>query len=149
MQDLDNAGCCSEVLFVRGQFQKCFRGALVQKRIQKFLIGINQRIKFSRHCKNHMEIGGINDFRFSGINPDFLKDSLTVGAVPVAAGIIVDLHMPAISTLGNVAAKRATFAGGNGMCSFPLDYRKLERRCIRIPSGVKYLLYLTAHAHLP
>ena len=80
---------------------------------------------------------------------DFLKHSLTVGAVPVAAGIIVDLHMPTIFTLGNLAAKRATFAGGNGMCSFPLDYRRLERRCIRIPSGVKYLLYLTAHAHLP
>ena len=29
MKNLDNARCCSEILFVRWQFQKCFRGASV------------------------------------------------------------------------------------------------------------------------
>ena len=67
-----------------------------------------------RNRKHYVKIRRINDFRTPLVNPKFFQDCLTVGTVAVAAGIIVDLHMPAISTLGNVAAKRATFAGGNG-----------------------------------
>ena len=40
MQDLNDPGCCSEILLVRRKFQKCFGTASVKKPIQKFLIAI-------------------------------------------------------------------------------------------------------------
>ena len=39
--------------------------------------------------KNHMEIRGIDHFRTAFVNPDLLVYSLAVGAITVAAGIIV------------------------------------------------------------
>ena len=40
MKNLNDTGCCSEILFVLGKFKKCFGGASVQKSIKEFLVAI-------------------------------------------------------------------------------------------------------------
>ena len=50
--------------------------------------------------KHHMKVRGINDLCFSFIHPEFLQDRLAVGAVTVAAGVVMDFHVPAVFTLG-------------------------------------------------
>ena len=61
-------------------------------------------------CKNHMKVGGVNDFRPAFIHPDLLLYCLTVGAVSITAGVVVDFHVPAIGTLTEVTAKFAGLA---------------------------------------
>ena len=56
-------------------------------------------------CKNHMKVGGVDNFGPAFIHPNFFQYSLTVGTVTVAAGVVVDFHMPAVSTLTEVTAK--------------------------------------------
>lgn len=48
-----------------------------------------------RKSKYHMEIRRVNDLSPALIHPEFLLHSLTVGAVTVAAGIIVKFNMTA------------------------------------------------------
>ena len=70
-----------------------------------------------RQGKHDMEVGGVDDFRPALINPELFGHCLTVGAVPVAAGIIVELHMPAFRTCADVHAELAGLAGQNRMGS--------------------------------
>lgn len=63
----------------------------MEEGIQKGLVGIDQRVELGRYGKDHMEIGGVDDFRFPSVNPEFLEERLAVGAVAVAAGIIMEV----------------------------------------------------------
>lgn len=71
----------------------------MKKSIEEFLVAVNEWIEFMGQGKNHMEISGVNDFCPAFIHPDFLKDSLTVRAVAVTAGIIVYFRVSAAGTL--------------------------------------------------
>lgn len=105
MEYLDDPGCCAEVLFVSGEFQKCFGAASVEKPIEKLLVAVKQGVQFMRKGKHHMEVRGVNDFRPAFIHPDLFLHGLAAGAVAVAAGIIVELGMPAVRALGNIDPK--------------------------------------------
>lgn len=61
-------------------------------------------------CKNHMKVGGVDDFGPAFIHPDFFLYGLTVGAVSVTAGIVVDFHVSTVGTLTEVTAKLTGFA---------------------------------------
>ena len=98
VKNLNNPRCCAEPLLIRRQFQKCFGAASVKEIIQKLLVTVNERIQFMRKSKYHMEIRRVNDLSPALIHPDFLLHSLTVGAVTVAAGIIVKFNMTAFWT---------------------------------------------------
>ena len=60
--------------------------------------------------KNHMKVGGVDDFGPAFIHPDFILYGLTIGTVSVTAGIVVNFHVPAVRTLAEVTAKFAGFA---------------------------------------
>jgi hypothetical protein len=62
-----------------------------------------------RKGKNYVEVGRINDFCPAFIDPDFLKHGLTIGAVTVPAGVMVDFHMSAVRTLTDVTPKFSGF----------------------------------------
>ena len=68
----------------------------MEEPIEQLLVAQEQRIQFMRKSEYHMEVGGIYDFRPAFVHPDLLIHGLTVGAVTVAAGIVVDLGMAAI-----------------------------------------------------
>lgn len=43
----------------------------MKQAVKAFLVGINQGIEFMGEGKDHMEIGGVNDFRPAFIHPEF------------------------------------------------------------------------------
>ncbi len=49
--------------------------------------------------KDHMEVGGVNDLGPAFIHPELSQDSLAVGAIAVAAGVVMDLGMAAVLAL--------------------------------------------------
>ena len=57
------------------------------------------------------------------LSTDLFQDSLTVGTVPVAAGIIVELHVSAFPALADIDAKPAGLAGEDRAGSFSLFIR--------------------------
>lgn len=76
--------------------------------------------------KDHMEIRGINDFRPTFVHPDFLVYSLTDGAVPVAAGIVMGFCMPAFGADADIAAALFRFAADDVIGSFSLKVRQVR-----------------------
>ncbi len=105
MEYLDDPGCCAEVLFAFGKFQKCFGAASVEKAIEKLLVAVKQGIQIMRKGKNHMEVRGVNDFSPAFIHPGLFLHGLAVGAVAVTAGIIVEFNMAAVRALGKIDPK--------------------------------------------
>ena len=110
MENLDDPGLCPEVFFVGRQFQECLRTAFMEQPVKKLLVTEEQGVEFVRERKYHMEVRGANDFRPAFIHPDFFQDSLTVRAAAVTAGVVMDLHMPTVTTLTYVIAQFAGFA---------------------------------------
>ena len=67
-----------------------------------------------------MEIRCINDFRLPFIDPNFLKDGLTVGTVAVPAGVVVDGDMSTVLAGGDGATHRGRFTVQDGTGSLEL-----------------------------
>lgn len=76
-----------------------------------------------REGKHHMEVRRVNDFFPAFVHPDFPGEGLAVGAVAVAAGIMMEFCMSAVATDADVAAKSARLAGHQIVCGFALDIR--------------------------
>lgn len=70
--------------------------------------------------KDHMKIRGINDFRPAFVYPDFLADSLAVGAVPVPTGIIMGFCMPTFGADADITAALLRFTADDGLRGFLL-----------------------------
>ena len=119
---LDDPGLNSKVFLVCAQFQKSFGTASMEQPVKELLITVDQGIEFMRKSKHHMEVRGVNDFRPAFINPDFFQYSLTDGAVPVPAGIIVEFHVSAFAALADVDPKPAGLAGKDCAGSFLLFF---------------------------
>ena len=121
MKNLNNTGCCSEILFIKGKFQKCLGAASVEQSIKKFLVTVNQRIQFVGKCKYHMKIGRIYHFRPAFIHPYFFFDCLTVGTIAVTTGIVMNFCVTAVFTNTGVVSKRTGFTVKNRKGSFFLN----------------------------
>ncbi len=125
MENLDNPGGCPEPPLIRGQFQKCLGAASVQETIQKLLVAVNKRVELMRKREHHMKVGRVYYLRPSMVHPDFFQDCLTVRTVVVTAGVVMNLHMPAVTTLTYVIAQFSRFAVQDGMCSLLLNLRQI------------------------
>lgn len=110
VKNLYDAGRCSEIFGIGGQFQKRFGAASVKHSIKKFLIAVKQRIQFMRKRKDYMKIRGVDYFCPAFVDPDFFVDSLTVGVVAVPAGIVMDLGMSAILADAKAVSRRTGLA---------------------------------------
>lgn len=91
--------------------------------IEKLLVTVEQGIELMWKCKDHMEIGRVNDFCPAFIHPDLLVYRLTVRAVTVPAGTVVEFKVPAVRALGNVDPQFSGLAGQDGPGSFLLYKR--------------------------
>ena len=123
MKDLDDPGCCAKVLFISGQFQERLRTAFVDEPIKALLVAVNEGIEFMRQCEYHMEVGSIDHLGPAFVHPELFLHSLAVGAVTVAAGTVVELHMPAVRADGDIDAEPSGFAVQDGKGSLALDIR--------------------------
>ena len=92
----------------------------MEQAVQKLLVAIKQGVEVMRECKDHMEVRGVDHFRPAFIHPDLFEDCLAVWAVPVAAGIIVEMYMAAFGALADIDAEAAGFAGQDRAGSLPL-----------------------------
>ena len=79
----------------------------MKESVEKFLVAVKERIQFMWQSKNHMKVGGADDFGPAFIHPDFFENCLTVRAASVTAGIIVYFYMSAVRTLTEVTAELA------------------------------------------
>ena len=95
--------------------------------IEKLLVTVEQGIELMWKCKDHMEIGRVNDFCPAFIHPDLLVYCLTVRAVTVPAGTVVEFKAPAVRALGNVDPQFPGLAGKDGPGPF------LYRQGIPVP----------------
>lgn len=93
----------------------------MEKAVKEFLVAVNEGVEFMGQGKDDMEVRGVNDLRPAFIHPEFLLDGLAVGAVTVAAGIIMDFKVSAVGTDGSINAEGAGFAVENVEGSFLLD----------------------------
>ncbi len=84
------------------------------------LVCIDQRVQLCRNGEHYMEIGGVDDLSFSFVGPDLLEKRLTVGAAAVAAGIVMEVQVAAVSADGDIAAKFPGLAGHDGGGRFAL-----------------------------
>ena len=121
MKYLYDTWCCTEILWIKGKFQKCFGTASVEQSVKKFLVTVKQGIPFMWKCKYYMKIGRIYHFRPAFIHPDFFFDCLTVGTVAVTTGIIVNFCMSTIFANTGVVSKRTGFTVKNRKGSFFLN----------------------------
>ena len=93
--------------------------------------------------KHYVEIRRVNDFCPALIYPDFFVNSLAVRAIPVAAGIIVNLDMSTFCTLTDGIPQSSGFTIHDGSGSFFLyiGLKKIRITIIRIRK-IPNLLYL-------
>ena len=92
-----------------------------------------------------MEVGNVQKMLPLFINPFLLRNCLTFGAMPVAAGIVGDFCITTVVTSVYVRPQRGRSASHNAPCCFPLN--KTHRMAFRIGSrmGSKNILNLNAH----
>lgn len=121
MKDLYDAGSCAEILFIRGEFQKGVGGASVEQSIEELLVTVEETVQVMWKSKDHMEIGRVDYFLPALIGPELVIDGLAAGAVPVAAGIVVECYMAAVWALGNIYPKFSRFTVEDREGSFSLD----------------------------
>ena len=135
MDGLYDTGRCTEVLFARREFQKGPGAASVEQSIEELLVTVDKAVQLMGKSKDDMEIRRIYHFSPPLIHPDFLIHSLAVGAVAVAAGIVMEFGMPAVGALGNVDAKGTGFTAHDGTGCFFLDIRLEQPGRIKIFIG--------------
>lgn len=78
--------------------------------------------------KDCMKVRGVNNLCPAFVHPDLFVDSLTVRAVTVAAGIIMELQMSAVRALGNIGTQFSRLTVEDGRGSFQLDIRLVNAR---------------------
>lgn len=150
VEDLDDTRSGTKIFLVSRQFQESFSTAFMEQTVKKLLVTIDQGVQFMRKSEHHMEIGSINDFCPAFVHPDLFIHSLTVGAVTVTAGIIVDFDMAAIRTDADIAAQCAGLAPEDGHGGLFLDIGQVIDGREVLPSGLENLLDLTfCHRYLP
>lgn len=124
----------------------------MKKAVEKLLVAIKERVQLMWEGKHHMKVWGVNDLGPALIHPEFLQDSLTVGTVAVAAGIVMEFEMAAVGTLRNVSAEFAGLAQEDGPGGFLLNPGQDMALCGNIIiRELKYLLdvVITHDKYLP
>jgi len=63
-----------------------------------------------REGKHPMDVGDVEQLRFAGREPGGLRPAWTLGAMPIATGVLGDLHVPTLLTLRRMPpeGRRAT-----------------------------------------
>ena len=103
-----------------------------------------------RESEYHMEVGRINTFCPAFVYPYLLINSLTAGAVTVAAEILVELGMSAIGADAGTATQCADFAPQDRHDSLILDIGWTINGKVFLPSKLENLFSFTlCHKYLP
>lgn len=82
----------------------------MEEAAEELLVAVNEGVKLMWKCKDHMKVRDVDDLGPAPVHPDFLKEGLAVRAVPVAARIIVEIHVSALGALADITTEFSGFA---------------------------------------
>jgi hypothetical protein len=119
----------------------------MHERVKEFLITVYKTVKIMRDGKYHMVIRCIYDLGPAFVHPEFFQDCLTVGTVPVTAGVEVGFSVATFITNAHVAAHVPGLASDDGIGGFHLFHGRMAGCGIAIPGLVKDLLYFSPPHH--
>ena len=93
------------------EFHQGCRNSLEQKPIEDFLVSENEGIQDIGDGEDDVEVRYGKEVFFPGLDPLLFFEELTLGAVPVSAGVVRDHFCPAVLALIHVAALVGGAAG--------------------------------------
>ncbi len=114
VEDGEDADAGAEVFGIGGDGEQGFRDGLEQKAVEEFLVLKGDGGQLLGDSEDDVEVGNREQFGFAPLEPACAGQCLTLGAVPVAAGVIRDADVGALAALFDVAAEGGGAAGFNG-----------------------------------
>jgi hypothetical protein len=108
VQDGQEASVCAKVLRIGKDLEQCGGAGLKEQGEQLSLVLPDQRHKLMWDAEDEMIVAHRQQFLLTLLKPLVARSGLTLGAVPVAAGVIRDGFVPA------VYARIAMTAEGSG-----------------------------------
>ena len=90
VQDGQEASLCAQVLGIGKDLEQCGGTGLKEQRKQLSLVLPHQRHKLVWNAEDEMEVADRQQLLLALLNPLVARSGLTLGAVPVAAGVIRD-----------------------------------------------------------
>lgn len=110
--------------------------------VELLLVRIEKRIQLCGDREDDMEVGSIDHFALPFVDPDLLKDCLTVRAVPVPAGVSVEIRVVTGLTAADVITEFSGLAVHDAVSGLFLFCRRMETGAVFIPAEPEDLLYL-------
>jgi hypothetical protein len=111
MQNRDEPDLGSEALSVLRELRQGFRNSLKQDGVEDFLISKDKRVQEVGDGEDDMEVRDRKKILFSIFDPPLFFEELTLGAVPVSAGVVRDELRAAMTALVHVTALLCGAAG--------------------------------------
>jgi len=105
VQHHQTANVRSQVLRIGGDFQERPGGRTKQDAVDHTFVLQCQRSQFMRQREHHVEVRYGKQFAFAFLQPDSPGHRLALGAVPVAAGIVLNPFVMAVVTLLDMFAQ--------------------------------------------
>jgi len=135
VQHRGNADHPAKVLRIAAEGeQRVDRGA-EEQRVDHARIALRERIEQMRECKDDVEVRNGQEVGVARREPSFLGERLTLGAMPVAAGVVRDPHRAAAVTRLPMPAEDGGAAGLDRAQHSLLDGGEAVRATVRVAMG--------------
>jgi hypothetical protein len=99
MQYRENPDVCAQVVRIARHSQEGLGHGLKEEGIQPPRVLQREWAEGMREGKHHRDVGDVEQLRVAGREPGGLRSAWTRGAMPLATGVIGDLHVPTLLTL--------------------------------------------------
>jgi hypothetical protein len=105
MQHREKPDVRTQMVRIAGHGQEGLGHRLKEEGIQHPRVLEREWAEEMREGKHHMDVGDVEQLRFAGGEPGGLCPAWTLGAMPMATGVIGDLQMPTLVTLRGVPSE--------------------------------------------
>jgi hypothetical protein len=105
MEDRKEPDVRAQMVRIAGHGQEGLGNSLKEESIEHPRVLERQWTQGMREGKHHMDGGHVEQLSFAGREPSGLRPTWTLGAMPIATGVLRDLKVTALVTLRRVPAK--------------------------------------------
>ena len=105
MQRREKPDVCAQVVRIARHSQEGLGHGLKEEGIHHPRVLERQWAEELREGKYHMDVRDVEQFCFAGREPGGLRPAWTLGAMPIATGVIGNLHVPTLFTLRRVPSQ--------------------------------------------
>jgi hypothetical protein len=120
VEDAEEADFGAEMAGVAGDFEQRFRTGPEQEIVDDLLVLQGQRSESPRKSEDHMDVRGGQKFAAPRVQPTVASGGLTLGTVPIPAGIVRDGTIPAAGTLIPMSTQGGSPAALDGRQHFQM-----------------------------